>query len=686
VTGDGPISARGLGGTVLSVVVAAGWLAVFRGSVAQAAGLFPLELPAQPWFVTQYAMLLYLIVPLTVMAAVYLFLAPGLLLVLAAGQARGLAVWVVQGFGAVLVGYPIAISALKGIRGTTDFSSVVGMTLLLCLAAAAVAALRTRRGESLPWPAGKPGAARRAAWIAGIPIAISLLLLPTIFWLDFNGDGWEALQLGASLESNLLPLAVHLEPLSGSNGMVCGAFPTHWFVTLFGPLEASARLPYALYLPVLFAALVALIEWNSPRALRASEEALLVLALAVFTVTLGFSASYNPYLADLASGTAVDTLAVVLMLGGAYFVFAGRWSWFVIFAVLGLFSRPTGPFFLILLAAGVWISVRENRNREMLQIAAGVGISALVLLAYQTMLVPWASEMGSVRVVRESAEFVASRLVFLRFDDYGRLLFLVIPCGIVPAVSLLAVRRQDPVARALAVACGLYFITFYCLAFVALHHFAPVMILPLAVFWRMVLREKRADRVALLAAAGLLISFWLSLPGHFQIDRSVRRLAAAAVYDVDEQAAREAGSDVEQLRQELIFALFTPSFEPLDPNEEFLITDGPWVYYARRGPGEVSGANYVIRSVPQGRLPGFVKIADNELGASFVRDAGRWHQDRTRTPRTDFASPIYRIPRETLFRHIGRPAGNYDVDLAKVLCRSPLRSWVGDEPCSLAGY
>ena len=65
-------------------------------------------------------------------------------------------------------------------------------------------------------------------------------------------------------------------------------------------------------------------------------------------------------------------------------------------------------------------------------------------------------------------------------------------------------------------------------------------------------------------------------------------------------------------------------------------------------------------------LVGFTGIAESPTGAVYVKDLERWRRDRYRELRTDYRSVVYEIPRETLFRHLGAPAGNYTINLKSV--------------------
>ena len=66
-------------------LLAAALLLLLRPAASLVAGLYPAALPPHPYFVPEHAVLLYAALPLAVLSAVVLLLAPGVFAVLAAG-------------------------------------------------------------------------------------------------------------------------------------------------------------------------------------------------------------------------------------------------------------------------------------------------------------------------------------------------------------------------------------------------------------------------------------------------------------------------------------------------------------------------------------------------------------------------------------------------------------------------
>ena len=76
-----------------------------------------------------------------------------------------------------------------------------------------------------------------------------------------------------------------------------------------------------------------------------------------------------------------------------------------------------------------------------------------------------------------------TRLNSVQWGDWKRLLLLIVPCGILPAAILPFWRRQDQVGKSLTLVTMAYFGMFFIQAYISIHHFAPIMVLPIVVFW-----------------------------------------------------------------------------------------------------------------------------------------------------------------------------------------------------------
>lgn len=652
VLGTGLVLLLGIVGAVFS-----------RGIPAVVSRLYSTDLPTHPYFVPEHALLLYIGLPLAVLTVSIVMIAPGLLAVLALGGEDRVGPWVVKGFGAALVIH-FATATCAKIFVPLPMSQTV--FLLLTGGAGVVAwlglAVRLSRPETVRWPLATPTARRRLGWMLGIVWLSVVALVPILFWQDLNADGFEALEIGGSLSWTVLPRFANQGGLMGLGiGMVPMAYPIHWFIMAFGPIEAAARLPIVLYLVGLFAALLALIEFRSPRRLGAAEEAAVIVALAVYTMVMGYSASYDPYFADLSSPAAFETLTIMLMVGTAYFLWSGSRGWFALFAVLGYLARPTGLLMVLLLGMGVALLARQRRVSTILLVGATIGLWVFLFATYE-LLYPSIAESA----LGYPASSIVDRFQYLRIDDWGRVLYVIVPGGILPALALWAIRRQDPVARSLTFATAGYFLVFYFPAFTNLHHFVPVMILPIAVLWRVVLGHKHRPWLSGVVIGTALLALVISKPRHFELNRDIRDIGRATLYRIGEYGGRDYRNHRQALAsQALIDTLFAFDWNVDDPSRE-LVGGEQLIYYAVKDTRPTEATNYVIQLSSEPPPAGFSLIADAERGAVYVRDREAWQRERHRPRRINYRNPLYAIPRETLFYFRGIPAGNYTINLGTV--------------------
>ena len=653
---------RAISTGILLALTLAGLL-LTRGVPAAVRDLYPAALPPHPYFVPNHAALLYIALPFACLMAIMLLLLPGIFLVLAHGRDDRFEAVMIKGFGATLVIHFITTAVAKlllpGPIGPKTFLMLVSGAGVVTWG---ILARRLRHPETMQWSLGDPIARRRIAWMVAILWITVAVLVPTLFWQDLSADGFEALELGRSLSWTVSPRGLTKNGFLGLGiGMLPMAYPVHWFIMLFGPIEAAARLPITLYLPVLFAALLALIEFRSPRRLGRVEDIAVVVALAVFVVTMGYSASYNSYFADLSSPAAFETLTITIMVAAAYFLWSEQPWWFVGAAVLSYLARPTGLLFILLFGAGVSLMAPERRRQTLFLVTATVGLWGILYVAVEILL-PSLAESG----LGYPASSILARFHYLRLDDWHRVMYVIVPGGIIPALALVAVRQQDRIARSLTLAALGYFLVVGVPAFTNLHHFVPVMILPVAVFWRIVLRQSRPRWLVGAALVGGAAALFMSLPRHFEIDRTMRRIGNATAYHIGEYGGKHSASHREAYAgAELLQTLFAPSRDVADPSAE-LVGGLQLVYYATKAVEPRQGTNYIVQARSMSPPPGFSEISASETGAVYIRDLDRWQRDRFQPRRTDYRSRVYEIPREAMSRILGVRAGNYTVDLGAV--------------------
>lgn len=643
--------------------VAACWLVMLltQSTIAEVAFLFPEAVPAQPYFLPRYAHLLYAVVPLGILACIGLLLAPGVLAVLAFGRAHSITDLVLKGFAVAFGLRWVAGVVLTGLAGQawtpTRFLFVEGcLAVALAVAALWRSAARVPVGEPTQWRTER----RRLFWMIGLVVAFVILLLPRIFWLDMNGDAVEIFITGRTLQEFAMPRFPHNYSFVGLQlGIVATAFPVHWFMMLLGTEDFATRLPFLLYTPVLFAVLVELIEFKSARRIRWSEEGLVGLAVLSYGATLAFNGSYNAYVSDIAMPAATDTLAMLCLGATVLFLWRGSMAWLLSVAVLGYFTRPTEVLLLMLLGAGVVFLPRGSRVGWCLKIGAAFAVCWSVEYLYESVYIP---AMTGGRLGSYSTGSLLGRFQYLTFSEERRLLHVLLPAGVLPVVALLAFKRQDQWSRTLAFACVGYGALFFVLAFGALYHLAPLMILPIVVWVRLLVAE-RAFRFALpLSTVTAVIATLLALPTGPEIVRRSREVAART----DNRIGNFLG-DYQEYRtslgsRDVITALFGGAYSGA-PSDSFAVDNLPVIYYSTRYPPASERVNYVLQPAGSPAPPEFVLGARVDDAVAYVRDTVAWRNDRKTPPSVRYANPIYWVPMERLHRRVGIAARAYDVNL-----------------------
>ena len=522
---------------------------------ARASALYPLSQAAQPYFQPAHALLLYLAMPLLALGSFAFLLSPGALLLLyfhprQPDQLR-LEEFLVKAFGLSLA--LLASLHLLLVRpGLLQFSQPAEAAWMVTLLDGLLWLglwLRARSGV-LNWPQVDAASRRRLAIAAGIILLGVILLLPKLFWENFNGDGFEIFDLARSLHQEALP-TYHtwwVEPYRVDLRMLLPAYPVFWTMSVIGPVEAAARMPFLFYLALIYLLVLSFSEAGArnepnqppdadrntrkPPRLGLAAELILALQVAAVAVTLGYNASYNPWFADFASPAGLDTLFVLLAIACLSALWRGELAWLVLFGLLAGFTRPSLAYLLLPFTLAL-VLLRQPGRWKLLAAAVGVLLLGRVVSLVTT---TWLSSSPS------SGMYALSELLdkyrYLKFDEFQRLAYLIVPGGILPALSMLAWRWQDRLSRALTLTTAFYFLAFYVIAFQALHYYAPVMLLPLVVFWRIVVQHRLPDiqthnrrMQTVLGGAALLalLALLLSLPRSFQLSNAERQMGISLI-------------------------------------------------------------------------------------------------------------------------------------------------------------
>lgn len=633
--------------------------------VARASELTELAAGPHPWTVWARAGLLYVLVPFSVLSASLLFLAPGLMLAVAFGRASTLASWVSTASVLSLV----FVSIVSGIATVVAGGPVTGwsygaLVFVLAMACGLLADVRIRRGQRQA-PALAPGDRVTLALMVGLALGSYYLLSPKLLWESLNGDGAHAFESSRLLVRHALPFwPGHAGPVAGFPGMtsMVFAFPNAWYLRLFGEVDAAVRVPFLLHLVALFAALLALGERDEHR-LPAPAQSAVAIGLVAYVLAMAFSATYNPYSADIALPGTQDTLLMVCFLGAADAYWRHEWRWLGLFAFLTYASLPNGLILLgFLLIADLLVS-RPVAWRQASRLAVTV-VGCVVLTSVASRLVtalgvpPPGGEYGLTGILKYFA--------FLQFTDWTRLALIVVPAGILPIVTCCRWQVLDRKARSLVLITLAYFLFFFVQAHVSLHHFVPAMLLPVPVALRALTGEPRTLRQWSFAwSAAATLAVVLSLPRQFVVHTTGRDVGRAISLDVGDYAT----SSPDLFRHTtLLDALFPYDWDPRVPFASYGGSPLAWNRYASHGPMP-SSANYRVQPASSPVPDGMVRVAADSGAVLYVRDIARWHADVARRPPTPAGSATYYVPRGILFRGLPDPDGPAIIDVVATLER-----------------
>ena len=640
-----------------------------RDAVSEVAALFPLADSPHPYLVPAHAVLLYVWSPLVVGSAAVLMLAPGLCLALLSDASASLSRWILFGFALSVTTLPFLTPLIESMTATP----LRGRRFLALLAAATLAAwsvtlVRSARGRVLHWPMAERGARSTLVGMIVVPLAILAALTPKFYWDNFNGDGVHAFEASRLLLSQAVPF---FPPAAGATAAFPGvtsmlfAFPASWFIRIVGPLEASIRLSVLLYLPPLFASIVALAEHERVRPLTVLERTIVWLPLVTYVIALGFSATYSPYSADLALPATQDTLQMVCVLGGILAFVERRRTWLVLFTVLSYVASPNGVMLLGLWLLAVWVVRRPREYRDLGFLAAALAGS---LMAGAVLPIALASFHLPVPGREYALKNLLARFEYLQWWDWRRVLFMVVPSGIISLVALLHWRSQDQIARALTVMVVAYFLFFYVQAYTVLHYFVPVMLLPIVIFWRSRLTIDAGPRGVIpgLAIASGLVALAVSLPADAAPHTAARRIGRSLDAPGD---GYEASGALALGRTEVLKRLFPFDWDPSVPGR-YGGSPLVWNYYAHQPKPDPTTIHYVILGTDRPAPAGMLLLGREGDAALYVDDLSALERDRALALPSPAGASVYTVPRWMMFRMPPEPGQRRFVDVADLLERS----------------
>jgi hypothetical protein len=614
---------------------------------------------------------LYVVLPLAVLGSLVLFMAPGLCLAMAWARPRSVEAWLLEGFVLSAALIAAASSAVQASLGELTGARFVALCSALTLASGALAWWRAGRAvgaQARPWPVLHAG---YALSLVGVPLLFLAALLPKFLWESFNGDGAHAFEASRLWLSAPLPF---WEPGSGKAGAYPGLnsilylVPNAAFLRLFGEIEAAVRLPYLLCMGLLFAAVAGAAREQGP--LSRPALGLIWAGVAGFSLVMAYSATYDPYCADIALPATQDALVVAMFLAMATAFLRGERAWALGFAAAMLLCSPAGPVLAAAWIAAVVLCFRERPWPLLASFAAGIAaIAAALALAPAVLAALGLPAPG----VEHTASALLSKFRYVLPNDFRRFLWLALPCGIYPLWAFAGWRRADPGSRALLATALLVFAMYYLMAFVSLHYFAPAMLLPLAAFWRMHQPAGwRAPRAGLaLCAALAVVSLVLGLPTTTAIYTGTRTVGASI------DASRLAG--YAEMRAayfrglDLLDGLFTAGWTPSVPGEHYAGSALAFGFYAQRARSPADPATYAFFPVDEdgagaGGAPpeGAERVASADGLELYALDPARWQEHRRWRPAGSRWREVYDVPRDILFGR-ERAFERYDILDAKGL-------------------
>ena len=629
-------------------------------TVQHTVGLYELAGSANPYFIPSSFWLLYVLTPLASLASALFLMAPGLMLAACLGARKSLALWLLIGFGWNVVLLTAVISVFQLATGIVAtgwlFWKLIGMVGLACLA---LLAWRQEKGHEALVDLGKD---RGDLAIAALMFLGCLILLsPKFYWENFTGDGSGSLQFARLFIHTLWPFWM---PEAGTIGqapglsMVLFVAPESWFVRLWGETEFAVRAPYLLYLAMVYPVLVALIRWQREVRLSLTDISLIVATLGLYSLTILFSGGYNPYFGDIPMPAARETLAIALFLGFVLAFAEGRFAPMLVIGLMVSITIPTGGLWLGLVAVAALLVWRPKDRARVVGAfwVVGAVIAVLVLLPKLFLMAglpyPVEGEFGLKGIV--------NRLRYVVLTDWQRFAFLIVPGGILPALFLLYWKPQDRLARLISLVTIAFFLFFYFQGFrVLLHHFAPIMLAPLVVFWRSpALTGPAAGALRGVLAFSIAASYWLAWPNEMKM-HSFDRSIGAAIETLGprfETALPEPGERFRGFSPQaidtahvLLGQLFPIGYGNDEAKQRFFGAPLVWWYYSEFPKAAGQAVNYRIQPLTDAIAADGAPFAEHDGYGLFIKDSGLYEKHRTTLLPTDTGAAIFAIRRDRMF-------------------------------------
>ena len=640
---------EGLGRFLAAFVAAAILLIVGRGAAAAVQQLVPLAASSSPYWQPADGFLLYVVMPLVAVSGAVMILAPGLLLSLATLRAgHGFAGWVVRGYLFSALGLTAVGMALDRLRTTPVTGSRFVLLLLVLTVICGVIAWRANRAGRIRWGIFS-GRRAELAFAVLLPMIALALFSPKFYWEDLNADGAHLYFSARALMENGLPVWF------GNMGTPETYPPAIWlevvnaslFLRLFDLPELAVRLPLILGLGLLFLVVMEFIRLGARTVPGKSVMLAVASVLLLFAYVLIYQVSYFPYYADAALPGGREPYVSVLFLGVVWF-FLHRNTMAMIGSIIALcFSVPSAPLLVAGWVGAVFMVSQRRPWRPMLDAVLGLGIGMVLLKT-----VPWAMDQAGLMPLDSEfgAKSLLRRLRYVTLDEGHRALFWILPGGILPALALFAWKWQDRLGRALTLLVLGYAVFFQVQAYRVLpHHFSPLMILPMIIFWRLPAMMQFQRRVALMSLLAALLAADLSQPSEWRPFLGTRRFAARV--DVSAVPPQNGACSPEEQVAYLLSSAFPTRFSEVDRYLGFRVSAPAVIRYLNWSEAPNLRTDYEI--IPVQDTPASAsaaRIAGTQCLVLYARDLETYYKDRNAPYLWQgLENPFYQEPRDEVF-------------------------------------
>jgi hypothetical protein len=196
---------------------------------------------------------------------------------------------------------------------------------------------------------------------------------------------------------------------------------------------------------------------------------------------------------------------------------------------------------------------------------------------------------------------------------------------------MLAWKEQDPVSKALTIVTAGYFLFFFFQSHTAFHHFIPIFVLPVAVFWRTLQSTSNVHsrKFGFLTAVAFTTAFLFSIPSDVRPDDSGRIVGRS----IEDRTGGYAESESRAFgRAAILQQLFPGVWDARVPNRSYGGSWMTWYFYAQRSEQTAESKNYVLQYSFDVPPDGAKLVAKNADAALYVRDLSVWRQHREMRP------------------------------------------------------